>query len=110
MKIRLRWWPQFKKLNLTTKIFVILTLLCTFCGNTPILGYVTNMMLIMVLVMCSTCVFKRLGREVVVNRTNRILVWLLGAFATFLIFQSRFSFDKGFMQDDIAFIRFFLYC
>ena len=23
MKIRLRWWPQFKKLNLTTKIFVI---------------------------------------------------------------------------------------
>ena len=95
MKIRLRWWPQFKKLNLTTKIFVILTLLCTFCGNTPILGYVTNMMLIMVLVMCSTCVFKRLGREVVVNRTNRILVWLLGAFATFLIFQSRFSFDKG---------------
>lgn len=95
MKIRLRWWPQFKKLNLTTKIFVILTLLCTFCGNTPILGYVTNMMLIMVLVMCSTCVFKRLGREVVVNRTNRILVGLLGAFATFLIFQSRFSFDKG---------------
>ena len=53
------------------------------------------MMLIMVLVMCSTCVFKRLGRDVVVNRTNRILVGLLGAFATFLIFQSRFSFDKG---------------
>ena len=94
MKIRLRWWPQFKKLNLTTKILVILTLLCTFCGNTPILGYVTNMMLIMVLVMCSTCIFKRLGKDIVVNRTNRILVGLLGAFSIFLIFQSYFSFNS----------------
>lgn len=93
MKIRLRWWSQFKKLNLTSKILVILSFLCTFCGNTVILQYVTIMMLMIIIVMLLTRCFERLGKDIVVNQTNRLLVFLLGVFSFFLLIQSFISFN-----------------
>ncbi len=98
MKIKLHLLSKFNKFGISTQIYVILALACTFCGNTKLLKYVMVMLVLMIMTMILSRVFDRLGRDVIINKVNKNVPILLGIFTLFLIVQSYYAYNRGITQ------------
>lgn len=94
MKIKLHLLSKFNKLGLSTQLYVVLALACTFCGNTKLLNYVMIMLVLMIVTMLMSFVFRRIGKDVIINKVNKNIPILLGVFTVFLIIQSYFAYNK----------------
>ncbi len=108
MKIKLKTISEFQNNNFDVKVYLLLLLASTFCGNTWLLSFGTYLLLVVVTFQFCLSSVKGFTKVAFLNRTDILLPILLLLFSTVVLCQGLFlAFNKN-----IAFnsaIRFYMY-
>lgn len=108
MKINVRTIKEFLKQPSSVKLYLLLMLMGTFCGNTWLLSYGT--VILLGLLICQFCLARVSGFSKIafVNKRYYVLPCLLLLFAVYIFVQSLFISYSAEMTRTYA-IRFFIY-
>lgn len=108
MKIKLRTISDFNKKPIDIKVYLLLMVAATFCGNTWLFLYVTYLMIALVLLQFCMAKVKGFSRAAFVNKKEILIPVLLLAFSSFVIWQSLYiSYDKSLTRNYA--LRYYLY-
>ena len=108
MKIRTKTLLEFQNNNIDVKIYLLLFLASTFCGNTWLLSFGTYLLFLVVLFQLCMSRVKGFTSAAFVNRTQIALPIILFLFSSFVLYQGLFSAFNKSITFNYA-IRFYMY-
>ena len=105
--MQIKAFQYLKKSSIVTQIYLLLYIAIMFSGSTFIKPYVTNLVLIVVILLGSMVFIKGVPRDALLNRRDKQLFFLIILFTIFLIFQLSIAYVPSIV---IVYIkRYFLY-